>query len=193
MNNWSQKAPLKNGKILCLSLGKNCGKGRALMEGVMKAKGDWILTLDADMATRPHQLITWFDAGLKLKSKTVYIGSRVHPEAEVEAKWIRRVTGEIYNMVTRLFTPIKESDTQCGYKLYPSKLGKVVFQKLKTPGWAHDIEILSRVVKEGGNVKSLPVFWVHQEGAKINVLKDGIKMFLETMKIGKMIRKEYKR
>jgi len=192
MQAWAAEATLSFGHIHCLSLDENQGKGRALQTGVMQAKGDWILTLDADMATQPHQLISWLKTGLELQEDTVYIGSRVHSESKIDAKWIRRMTGGIYNLVTRMFTPIRELDTQCGFKLYPNALGRDIFSKLRTPGWAHDIEVLSRAVKEGGEVKSLPVVWVHREGAKINVLKDGLRMFLETVKIGRMIKQEYK-
>lgn len=192
MKAWSAENPLSYGQIHCLALDKNQGKGRALQTGVMHADCDWVLTLDADMATRPHQLISWMESGLELQQDWVYIGSRVHAESQIDAKWVRKITGGIYNLVTRIFTPIRELDTQCGFKLYPIELGQKVFEKLRTPGWAHDIEILSRAVKEGGQIQSLPVVWVHREGAKINVLKDGVRMFLETVKIGRMIKQEYK-
>lgn len=192
MKEWSKRSPLSFGHIECISLSTNQGKGRALQKGVLHAKTPWILTLDADMATEPHQLERWLESGLELKSDTVYIGSRVHSDSKIDAKWIRKLTGGIYNLVTRMFTPIREHDTQCGFKLYPAELGQKIFGQLKTPGWAHDIEVLSRAVMEGGKVKSLPVVWVHRDGAKINVLKDGFRMFVETVQIGRMIKKEYK-
>lgn len=192
VNQWANSDPLEYGTIVTVPLGKNQGKGRALQEGMKLSHGDWVLTLDADMATQPQQLISWIESGIVWEDNTVYIGSRVHADSEIEAKWIRKITGGIYNLVTRIFTPIREYDTQCGFKLYPSKLGKKVFDQLRTAGWAHDIEILSRAVKEGGRIQSLPVVWVHRDGAKIDVLSDGLKMFIETLKIGRMIKKEYK-
>ena len=38
---------------------RNTGKGAALKTGVLAATGSWILTLDADMATRPIQVLYW--------------------------------------------------------------------------------------------------------------------------------------
>jgi dolichyl-phosphate beta-glucosyltransferase len=192
MNSWKESGTLKHGQIDCIRLVENRGKGHALQTGVLHANGDWMLTLDADMATKPHQLLAWLQSGLSLEKDTVYIGSRVHQESKIDAKWIRKITGGIYNLVTRIFTPIREYDTQCGFKLYPAQLGQRVFSQLRTPGWAHDIEVLSRAVKEGGKIKSLPVVWVHRDGAKIDVLQDGLRMFLETVQIGRMIQKEYK-
>ncbi len=192
MKAWEREGRLKRAQIRRIHLRPNRGKGNALKAGVIAAEMDWVLTLDADMATEPHQLLKWLQSGLVLEEDTVYIGSRVHDKAEVEARWIRKITGGIYNWVTRIFTPIREKDTQCGFKLYPREMGQEVFGKLKTPGWAHDIEILSRVVREGGRIESWPVHWVHREGAKISVLKDGLKMFKETIKIGRMIQREYK-
>jgi len=192
MQEWSEKRPLQHGHIECILLSTNQGKGRALQKGVLHSNADWLLTLDADMATMPHQLISWLESGLELNTDKVYIGSRVHSESVIEAKWIRKITGGLYNLVTRLFTPIREGDTQCGFKLYPAQLGKKVFSQLLTPGWAHDIEVLSRAVMEGGKIVSMPVVWVHRDGAKISVLKDGLRMFVETVQIGRMIQNEYK-
>ena len=42
-------------------LEKNKGKGGALQAGVKKATGGFILTLDADMATGPLQLLHWLE------------------------------------------------------------------------------------------------------------------------------------
>ena len=42
-----------------IALEKNQGKGNALKAGVAKATGDFILTLDADMAAEPLELKKW--------------------------------------------------------------------------------------------------------------------------------------
>lgn len=183
---------LKNGIVFIISLQNNSGKGAALQAGVLKSQHPWILTCDADMATHPLELKNWLTITGEFSSGTVYIGSRIHKASKVEAKWYRKYIGAVYNLITRTFTPVKEGDTQCGFKLYPMKFGKNSFRRLKTMGWAHDIEVLSRCINQGAHIQSMPVEWEHQKGAKINIITDGFKMLLETIKIGLLLKKEPK-
>ena len=74
-------------------------------------------------------------------------------------------------------------DTQCGFKLYPGGEGKRVFGSLRTYGWAHDVEILYKAYLDGVKIVEMPLEWNAVEGSKIRVLRDGIKMLLESLSI----------
>ena len=43
--------------------------------------------------------------------------------------------------VSNIFFGVQISDTQCGFKLYSSLEGKKVFNKIKTDGYMHDLEV----------------------------------------------------
>lgn len=180
----------ENFSVLIIDIPQNQGKGNALKEGVVAAQKEWVLTCDADMATNPLEIIKWAEIVGSFSLDSVYIGSRVHEDSDIQAKWYRKLIGAVYNRITRIFTPVKEGDTQCGFKLYPSKKAKRAFLRLKTLGWAHDIEVLSRCMLDGCKIISLPVHWEHQEGAKINVFLDGLSMLLQTIKIGIILKVE---
>ena len=163
----------------------NEGKGNALRLGLEASTGDFVLTLDADMATSPLELINWQQAqegGLFSKEK-ILIGSRLHQQSKVKALWIRRFAGGVYNTAIRLFTPVVEKDTQCGFKLYPGDSGRLLFSGLQVKGWAHDIEILYKAHLHGLIIKSMPVNWKHVDNEKISVFKDGLIMFFHTIYI----------
>ena len=49
----------ENASFRLIVLPQNKGKGGALKAGVEQATGDYILTIDADAATRPLQLVEW--------------------------------------------------------------------------------------------------------------------------------------
>ncbi len=72
-------------QVRAVALARNSGKGAALQRGVAEARGNRILTLDADMAARPVDLLQWQKSGkLDLcspSSNTVHIGSREHPDS----------------------------------------------------------------------------------------------------------------
>ncbi|MEL6863226.1 MAG: glycosyltransferase [Bacteroidota bacterium] len=168
-----------------ITLEKNQGKGGALKVGVKQANGDFILTLDADMATRPSELLNWLK---KLPQKTfpldtILLGSREHEASSVKGNPLRRIAGLIFNLLIQLFTNINISDTQCGYKLYPKAIAKDLFAKLKTKGWAHDVELLYQAQLSGIPFQPMPVQWTHQEDSKISLFKDSIRMLGQTILI----------
>ena len=183
--------------LKCLQQMPNEGKGVALQKGVQEARGDWILTLDADMAARPIEVLRWQKAGeLNLNNKctpTVIIASREHPDSTVIDKSGRRIMGRIFNAITRKISRLPFRDTQCGFKLYPSELAKEIFAKLLHTGWAHDVEILMRVQHQGISIKSLPVHWTAVEGSKINPIKDSWDMFIAIIGIRAGLNKEFKK
>ena len=168
-----------------LQLSENQGKGGALKAGVEKAKGDFVLTLDADMATDPSELFKWLRSlpGKTFRDDQILIGSREHEKSSIKGQFLRRFAGLIFNFIIQLFTNLNIPDTQCGFKLYPASIAKRLFSILKTKGWAHDVELLYQAKFEGIEIKSMPVKWIHQEDSKISLLSDSIKMLFQTMGI----------
>jgi len=168
-----------------IPLSKNIGKGGALKAGVEKATGDYILTLDADMATKPSDLTKWLRLlpGKDFDADQILIGSREHKDSKVEGQPMRRVAGLIFNFMIQLFTNMNLRDTQCGFKLYPAAIAKQLFGALKTNGWAHDVELLYRAKMEGYAIQSMPITWKHQDDSKISLFSDSIKMFGQILMI----------
>lgn len=164
----------------------NQGKGAALQKGVLAARKDFILTLDADMATSPLEIIQWLQVKKSFRSDEILIGSREMNRAQVKDHWHREFAGHMFNLILRTITGLKIKDTQCGFKLYPTQLGKMIFASLQTPGWAHDVEILKRAEKKGFIITEMPIHWEAVAGSKINLLKDSFRMFVEVCKISMM-------
>jgi Glycosyltransferases involved in cell wall biogenesis len=170
---------------------KNTGKGGALKKGVMNATCDWVLTLDADMAAQPTEVIRWMEAvNWAPDTNTVYIGSREHRQSHIiNEKANRKLAGSVFNGIVRSLTPLKVDDSQCGFKLYSNAMGKKLFGALRTYGWAHDVEILYRAQLSGATVKEMPLVWQAIEGSKIRLLRDSMKMFWEILKIRFIVKK----
>ncbi len=164
----------------------NQGKGAALQKGVLAARKDFILTLDADMATSPIEIIQWLQVKKSFQSNEILIGSREMNRTQVKDHWHREFAGHMFNLILRKITGLKIKDTQCGFKLYPTQIGKMIFASLQTPGWAHDVEILKRAEKKGFIITEMPIHWEAVAGSKINLLKDSFRMFVEVCKISTM-------
>ncbi|MBX2905575.1 MAG: glycosyltransferase [Taibaiella sp.] len=172
-------------KVLVERMPTNGGKGSALKHGVAKANGDYILTLDADMSTRPAELILWEkrEKSLFNGAPAIYIGSRKHEDGKVEALKSRRFIGGIFNGVVQLFTTLQLKDTQCGFKLYSGDVAKFLFGQMQSTGWSHDVELLYQADLNGIAIVEMPVNWVNQPESKVNVVKDSAKMFFGVLAI----------
>lgn len=161
----------------------NQGKGRALQTGVMAASGEYVLTLDADMATRPITLMDWWQKRGRFYDKEILIGSRELRDSVVCDSWKRKVVGRVFNRLIRWMTGLPYRDTQCGFKLYPAHAAKALFGALQTAGWSHDVELLLRANRMGLAVVQMPIVWHAIPGSKISVLRDSMVMFKELIRI----------
>lgn len=181
-----------SGKFKLVSLPSNRGKGAALKAGVEAATGTHILTLDADMATRPSDVLKWLAANnQQFPEKEIWIASREHPDSKVTEYPARRRTGRAFNFTVRFLTPLRFRDTQCGFKLYPAGIAKELFSKQKSTGWAHDVELLYRAHINEIPVRDLPVTWVAQDGTKISPAKDSLPMLLSVIGVSVRMKREY--
>lgn len=178
----------EQGIVQLIEAGQNQGKGGALALGVAAATNDFILTLDTDMSARPQELHQWLQRVGRFDDNTLYIGSREHKESHITAHTSRRIVGNIFNLLVRLFTPLSTRDSQCGFKLYPIKLAKQLFGHLQVKGWAHDVELLYRAHLMGAHIQDMPLTWQEEAGSKVNVARDSIRMLLQILFIGLSMR-----
>ena len=164
----------------------NTGKGGALQLGIAHASKDFMLTLDADMATSPITLVRWLEMRNSFSAKEVLIASRELKNSNVSDSIKRKFVGNIFNSIIRLTVKLNITDTQCGFKLYPAHVAQQVFASLQTKGWAHDVEILAHANFLGYAIIEMPITWRAVEGSKIDVLRDGWKMFWEVIRISQL-------
>lgn len=167
---------------------ENTGKGGALQNGVKFAKGNFILTLDADMATVPTELLNWLELRKQFYTKEILIGSRELKNSTVHDHGYRKIVGNIFNFLIRTITGLPFHDTQCGFKLYPIDAAKQIFNLLQTQGWAHDVELLLRANKLGYAIVEMPIQWQAVDGSKISVVRDSFQMLWDVIKIARKVK-----
>jgi dolichyl-phosphate beta-glucosyltransferase len=168
-----------------LLLQENTGKGGALARGVAAAQMQYILTLDADMATMPTELLKWlqYEPGMYAQGSRVHVASRTHAHSVLQLISSRRSSGKVFNKIVRAITGLRHTDTQCGFKLYPTGIAQDVFSNLRVQGWAHDVEILLSLHRKSIVVVEMPVSWNEQDASKIRVVRDGISMLVQLFHI----------
>jgi glycosyltransferase involved in cell wall biosynthesis len=143
-------------KVRFLSNGHNHGKGHALLSGFRLASGDLIAFLDADLDLHPEQLEDFYHIMLQ-DGADVVVGSKRHPQSEVDYPWHRRAMSEIYYLLTRLFFRLPVRDTQTGIKLFRREVLDEVFPRILVKQYAFDVELLVNAYRRNYKIVEAPV------------------------------------
>ncbi len=101
-----------NSRFKCLKFKRNYGKSAALQEGFKAAKGDYVITMDADLQDDPEEipaLIAKLNEGFDLVSGWKKV--RHDP-------FIKKHTSKLFNGVTSMMVGLKLHDYNCGLKAY---------------------------------------------------------------------------
>lgn len=168
---WEKLAGQADGvELRVLRNDRNRGKGYSVRQGMLMARGEWILFTDADLSSPIDQLDRLFAAAQE-DGADVAIGSRRTDSAEVDQPSLARTlmsTG--FRWMVRLLCVPGYGDTQCGFKLYRRPAGLTIASLQRTSRWSFDVEHLLLADRLGYQVAEVGVRWSHQEGSKIRPL-----------------------
>ncbi|MGA2911295.1 MAG: glycosyltransferase family 2 protein [Candidatus Levyibacteriota bacterium] len=113
-----QKLASKDKTIRIFSFRKNRGKAEALTVGFQMAKGDYIVTLDADLQDRPEEIKKLLDKakeGFDLVS-----GWRKDRKDALRT----RLSSQFFNFIMSSFWGVHLHDYNCGLKLYTKEAAR---------------------------------------------------------------------
>lgn len=151
-----------------VALNVNGGKGAAVISGLRKASGDYVLFQDADMEYDPADYkklvepIIQFDADIVMGSRLV-----ASPITRVSYFW-HRVGNRIITLIFNILNNTTFTDVYSCYLLYRRDLVNV--DDLRTRGWEQHAEILTKAVKAGKKYFEVPINYFgrsYEEGKKI--------------------------
>jgi len=111
---------LKYSEIKILSFRKNYGKSAALSEGFKLAKGDIIITMDADLQDDPAEIPNIID--------------KINNGYDLVSGWKKKrfdplgktIPSKLFNFITSRLTGIKINDFNCGLKGYRKQVIKEI-------------------------------------------------------------------
>jgi glycosyltransferase involved in cell wall biosynthesis len=161
----------------------NRGKGYSVRNGMLHASGEWMLFSDADLSS-PIEEADKLMAALA-GGADVAMGSRwLRKELQTQPQPLyRQFYGRIFNVALRIILGLHYRDTQCGFKAFTRQSTDLIFPLQHIERWGFDPELLFLARKFGLKVEEVPVKWAHREGTRLNPLRDGLRMFLEILKI----------
>jgi dolichyl-phosphate beta-glucosyltransferase len=170
-------------EVLLIENPGNRGKGYSVRNGMLHARGDICLFTDADLSSPITEAPKLFDA--IAGGADIAIGSRwLRSELQTERQpLLRQAFGRIFNLVLRVILGLHFADTQCGFKAFRRDAAQRIFPLQKIERWGFDPEILFLARRAGLRVEEIPVVWAHSPGTRLSPFRDGVRMFVEVLRI----------
>lgn len=169
------------------------GKAYAVITGMQKAKGDYVMFMDIDLATpieESEKLIHELSDGYK-----IVIGSRSAQRKGAPA--LRKIMAVGNILIRSVFVGLKDiRDTQCGFKVFERKTALELIRKLRvfsperkikdsSVSAGFDLEFLFIAEKKGLKIKEVPVTWRHVETKNVKFVQDSLQALKDMIAIKK--------
>jgi glycosyltransferase involved in cell wall biosynthesis len=141
-------------QLILISYSKNIGKGYALKRGIVRSRGAKIVFLDADLDIQLDNLIDFMSV---LDRSDVAIGSKRNLESQVTGPTVRILLSYWFNILVRLLTGLKFSDTQAGLKAVKKRVIFPLLSKMETNRYGFDVELLILAELQHLRISQLPI------------------------------------
>lgn len=159
--------------IRVLTFDKNRGKGGAVRMGMLSARGQRLLMVDADGASKFSDLDKLEQAMNEEETDEeekmiVVVGSRAHMEEEsvVKRSFFRTFLMRGFHLLVLLCVQ-GVRDTQCGFKLFTRSAAQRLFPAYHVERWAFDVELLYIAEQLKIPIKEVAITWHEVDGSKI--------------------------
>ena len=112
---WDEIVKISNKfeNIVSIKLLENYGKSDALDAGFKVCKGNYVLTMDADLQDDPSEILSLYSMIKENKYDLVSGWKKKRNDPLTKT-----IPSKFFNLVTRLFSGIKLNDFNCGIKIY---------------------------------------------------------------------------
>jgi glycosyltransferase involved in cell wall biosynthesis len=143
---------------------KSRGFANALAEGITAARGEVIVTMDAEnhLPSEIPKLVS----ELEVKSFDVVVGSRFVRGADVELERKRLLSSKIANKIARVALKLNVQDCSSGFRAYKAEAVRSAVRNLRTKYFSAQVEILEKISKNAGKLGEIPVHYVRREGGE---------------------------
>lgn len=148
-----------------LQPGNPVGKGRDVKVGMLAARGEVVVFMDADLATPLRHLAPAYKK--IISGADVVIGTRNLRKHHKSI--LRRTLSNTGNLAFRIFGGVWVEDSQCGFKMFNKKASDLCFEKLTIKKWGFDMEVLAIAQVNRLKIETIRVNdWKHVEGGNFD-------------------------
>ncbi len=144
----------KNPKIQIITNPKNLGKGASIIKALKIAKGNIILTQDADLEYDPNDIPCLIEPFKSPDVRVVY-GSRMLAKNHPVSHWTFNLGGQLVTQITNLLFRTNITDEPSGYKVFKREV--ISKMDLKSKGFEFCPEVTAKVAKLGLTIYEVPI------------------------------------
>jgi dolichyl-phosphate beta-glucosyltransferase len=154
-----------------LGYAPNRGKGYAVRQGLLAARGAVAIFSDADLST-PIEEVPALLAPILAGECDVVFGSRALDDQLIgqHQPWLREQSGRFFNRMVRLATGLPYADTQCGFKAFRLAVCTPFIKSARLDRFGFDVELLFLAHQAGLRLREQPVRWNDAAGSKVGIL-----------------------
>ncbi|MBP9813941.1 glycosyltransferase [Candidatus Woesebacteria bacterium] len=149
----------------------NCGRGKTVTDGFMKARGTVVGFIDIDCEVGPEYIPQLVSTILERKAD-VAIGKRIYRSSP--GSLIREILSRGYQWLSDALIGTGGLDTETGYKFFRrSKVLPLLARTLHT-GWFWDTEIMVRAKRAGLSICEVPVLFLRRfdKQSSVHIIRD---------------------
>ena len=158
------------------------GKGLAVKQGMLAARGDWRFICDADLSMRIDELTRFLPP--ESDDCDIIIASREAKGAQrVGEPQYRHLMGRVNNWIIKLAALRSFEDTQCGFKMFRAQVAEDLFGVQRMNGIGFDVELLFIAQRRGYTVKEVPITWYYDPYSTMRLWDDSLNMLREIWQI----------
>lgn len=157
------------------------GKGHAVKQGMLAARGAYRLMCDADLSVSIEDLPRFLPPQAQ---GDVVIGSREAEGARrLDEPALRHVMGRIFNRIVATITGLPYADTQCGFKAFTGEAAQRLFSQQRIEGFGFDVEILFLTRRYRYQVVEMPVVWTYGTESRVKPVRHSLAMVREALTV----------
>jgi dolichyl-phosphate beta-glucosyltransferase len=159
------------------------GKGAAVRDGFLAARGQWVLMADADLSMPWTDLSRFLEVTADSDAPQIVIGSREAPGAQRTGEaWSRRVSGRVFNALVRVFAVPGIRDSQCGYKMLSADAVQALAPHLTIDGFAFDVELLYLARRAGFRIREVGITCHCRQDSRVRI-RAGLASVVDVMRV----------
>lgn len=158
------------------------GKGLAVRQGLLAARGEYRFICDADLSMPIGEV--WRFLPPALQEFDIAIGSREVPGAvRYGEPPYRHWIGRVFNGLVRLLAVPGFQDTQCGFKCFRAAVVEDLFRVQRLDGWTFDVEVIFIALRRGYRVVEVGIPWYYNPGSRVHPIRDSLAMLADLFRI----------
>ena len=165
------------------------GKGYAVRSGMLRARGEIVIYMDADLSVPLAELAAFLRRFEEAPGVDALVGNRQHARSRITRRQsaLRERMGKVFNRVLQSLALVDLADTQCGFKAFRREACREIFSRQTIDGFAFDVEVLLLAKRLGYVVEDLPVEWINSAESKVRIVGDSLRMLSDTWRVRRMI------